>query len=354
MREGLLILGDHLPNPHDGAKTTAAARHRQIVETAVRAELLGFDSVWLGEHHLCDYVLSSPPVVLAAIAAQTSRLRLGTGVTLLGSLDPVRVAEDYATLDGLSNGRAEIVAGRGVLRRTYADFGHDPDSSRELFEENLAILLAAWSDSPVSYEAKHRAPLRDVTVQPRPQQTPHPPLWIGGGSSVASVDLAARLGLPLMLPSVLAPPAAFVPFVERYRANFAARGAGRERPVVGACSHVHVAADSQTARARWRPYHMQYVRWVTTVLIPWGGVNLSPREERAAGMPATVPEFEVLLRGPSICGSAAEVADRIAAMRSELGLDLHIAMFDHGGIPDAELADALQRFAADVIPAVTR
>jgi hypothetical protein len=99
---------------------------------------------------------------------------------------------------------------------------------------------------------------------------------------------------------------------------------------------------------------MQYVRWVTTVLIPWGGVNLSPREERAAGMPATVPEFEVLLQGPSVCGSGAEVADRIAAMRSELGLDLHIAMFDHGGIPDAELADALERFASDVIPVVTR
>ncbi|TMA35354.1 MAG: LLM class flavin-dependent oxidoreductase [Deltaproteobacteria bacterium] len=101
MREGLLILGDHLPNPHTAAKTTPAQRHRQIVETAVRAEALGFDSVWLGEHHLCDYVVSSPPVVLAAIAERTERLRLGTGVALLGSLDPVRVAEDYATLDGL-------------------------------------------------------------------------------------------------------------------------------------------------------------------------------------------------------------------------------------------------------------
>jgi alkanesulfonate monooxygenase SsuD/methylene tetrahydromethanopterin reductase-like flavin-dependent oxidoreductase (luciferase family) len=354
MREGLLVLGDHLANPHTGAKSTPAERHRQIVETAVRAEALGFDSVWLGEHHLCDYVLSSPPVVLAAIAARTERLRLGTGVTLLGSLDPVRVAEDYATLDGLSNGRAEIVAGRGVLRRTYADFGLDPEQSRELFEENVAILLAAWSGSPVSYEAKHRAPLRAVTVQPRPQQTPHPPVWIGGGSSFASIDLAARLGLPLMLPSVLAPPAAFGPYVERYRESFAACGPGRERPVVGACSHVHVASDSQTARARWRPYHMQYIRWVTTVLVPWGGVNLSLGEQHGAGMPAIVPEFELLLRGPSVCGSAAEVADRIAAMRSDLGLDLHIAMFDHGGIPDAELADALERFAADVIPVVTR
>jgi alkanesulfonate monooxygenase SsuD/methylene tetrahydromethanopterin reductase-like flavin-dependent oxidoreductase (luciferase family) len=353
MREGLLILGDHLPNPHTGVKTTPAERHRQIVDISVRAEALGFDSVWLGEHHLCDYILSSPPVVLAAIAARTTRLRLGTGVTLLGSLDPVRAAEDYATLDGISNGRVEVVAGRGVLRRTYADFGHDPEDSRALYDENVELLLAAWTQSPVRFEAKHRPALRGVTVQPRPQQEPHPPLWIGGGSSFASVDLAARLGLPLMLPSVLAPPQAFTPYVARYRERFVANGPGRARPVVGACSHVHVAADSQQARARWRPYHMQYIRWVTTELIPWGGANLSTREERPAGVPPAAPEFELLLQGPSVCGSAAEVADRIAKMREQLGLDLHIAMFDHGGIPDAELADALERFADGVIPLVT-
>src|SRR5262245_65855150 len=130
MREGLLVLGGHLPNPHTGEKTTSAQRHRQIVEIAVRAEALGFDSVWLGEHHNCDYILSSPPVVLAAIAERTRRLRLGTGVTLLGTLDPLRAAEDYATVDVLSGGRVEVVAGRGILRRTYTDFGIDPAHSR--------------------------------------------------------------------------------------------------------------------------------------------------------------------------------------------------------------------------------
>jgi alkanesulfonate monooxygenase SsuD/methylene tetrahydromethanopterin reductase-like flavin-dependent oxidoreductase (luciferase family) len=353
MREGLLILGDHLPDPHTGRKTTGAQRHRQIVELAVRGEALGFDSVWLGEHHLCDYILSSPPVVLAAIAERTTRLRLGTGVTLLGSLDPVRAAEDYATVDGLSGGRVEVVAGRGVLRRTYSDFGYDPDRSRELYEENVACLLAAWSEAPAHFDAKHRPPLRGVTVHPRPVQRPHPPLWIGGGSSFASVDLAARLGLPLMLPSVLAAPSAFAPYVARYRERFVAGGVGRERPVVGACSHVHVAPDSHAARERWRPYHMQYIRWVTSELIPWGGANLSLTEERAAGPPPPGPDYAALLRGPSLCGSPAEVADRIGAMRDQLGLDLHIAMFDHGGIPDALLAEATELFAAKVIPEVT-
>jgi alkanesulfonate monooxygenase SsuD/methylene tetrahydromethanopterin reductase-like flavin-dependent oxidoreductase (luciferase family) len=354
MRAGLLVLGDHLPNPHTGAKTTPAQRHRQIVELAVRCEALGFDSVWLGEHHLCDYILSSPPVVLAAIAERTTRMRLGTGVTLLGSLDPVRAAEDYATVDVLSNGRVEVVAGRGVLRRTYSDFGYDPNQSRELYDENVELLLAAWAGEPAHFEARHRPALRGVTVHPRPVQRPHPPLWVGGGSSFASVDLAARLGLPLMLPSVLAPPQAFAPYVKRYRERFVARGTGREQPVVGACSHVHVARDAQTARARWRPFHMQYITWVTTELIPWGGANLGAREERLAGVPPAAPDFETLLRGPSVCGSPAEVADRIGAMRDALGLDIHIAMFDHGGIDDEALADATELFAAKVIPEISR
>ena len=120
MEIGLLTLGDWLPDPTTGQRISQAERHRTLVESAVRAEAAGFDSVWLGEHHFCDYILSAPPVVLAAIAERTTTLRLGTGVTLLANLDPVRVAEDYATLDLVSEGRAELVVGRGILADTYA------------------------------------------------------------------------------------------------------------------------------------------------------------------------------------------------------------------------------------------
>jgi alkanesulfonate monooxygenase SsuD/methylene tetrahydromethanopterin reductase-like flavin-dependent oxidoreductase (luciferase family) len=351
MREGLLVLGDHLPDPTTGARGSQAARFRQIIELGVRAEALGFESIWLGEHHLCDYILSSPPVVLAAIAERTERLRLGTGVTLLGSLDPVRAAEDYATVDVLSGGRVEVVAGRGVLRRTYADLGFDPGQSRALFDEHVELLLRIWSEEDLDWKGEHRAPLDGATIQPRPVQGPHPPLWIGGGSSTKSVDLAARLGLPLMLPSVLGPPEAFVPLVERYRERFEVSAAGAE-PVVGACSHVHVAADTAAARARWEPYHMGYIRWVIGVLMPWGGVNIGPAQ-RAAGPPptfATAPDFASLCKGPSICGGPAEVADRIAQIRERLGLDLHIAMFDHGGLPQPLLDDSLELFGTRVLP----
>jgi luciferase family oxidoreductase group 1 len=348
MELGLLVLGDQLPNPHTGERLSEAERHRQIVELAVRGEELGLRSVWLGEHHGCDYILSSPPVVLAAIAERTRRLRLGTGVTLLGTLDPLRAAEDYATVDVLSGGRVEVVAGRGILRRTYADFGIDPDRSREAFEEKVELLLRLWREEAVDFAGVHRAPLRAVAARPRPLQRPHPPLWIGGGSSFDSIDLAARLGLPLMLPSVLAPPEAFVPLVERYRARFQP-GPADAAPRVGACSHVHVARDSAAARVRWEPYHMGYIRWVAGVLIPWGGANVGPAGA-ALPMSAPLPDFEMLCRGPSICGSPAEVADRLSAMRERLGLDLHIAMFDHGGIPEAELQDALELYGKEVVP----
>jgi len=202
----------------------------------------------------------------------------------------------------------------------------------------------------VRWSGRFRSPLDGVTVTPAPVQKPHPPLWIGGGSSVESIDLAARLGLPLMLPSVLAPPQAFLPMVERYRQRFAAAGHAHATPRVGACSHVHVAEDSAAARRRWQPYHMNYLNWVTGLMV-WGGINVD-----APGTAARAPslDFERLIAGPSVCGSPAEVSDRILGMREALGLDLHIAMFDHGGMPEKLVVETLELFGTRVLPELAR
>jgi len=343
MQIGLLSLGDCLPDPASGAEPTPAERTRSIVDSAVAAEALGFDSVWIGEHHFCEYVVSAPPVVLAAIAARTTRIRLGTGVTLLANLDPVRVAEDYATLDGISNGRVELVAGRGILADTYTAFGQDPGDSRERFRENLELLRRLWSEKEVRWSGRFRAPLDGVRVEPRTVQQPHPPLWVGGGSSFASVDLAAELGLPLMLPSVLAAPLQFLPMVERYRERFAKAGHDRGAARVGACNHVHVRRNSQEARERWLPHYQSYLAFVERIWVTREPVHPKRRIDLGG---------ERLLESVAICGSPAEVADRIAATCEALGLDVHLSMFDLGGLPEDELQRTLELFAAEVLPAL--
>jgi alkanesulfonate monooxygenase SsuD/methylene tetrahydromethanopterin reductase-like flavin-dependent oxidoreductase (luciferase family) len=338
---GLLSLGDCLDDPVGGGRPSAAARHRAIVEQAVLAERLGFDSVWLGEHHFCDYVLSAPPVVLAAIAARTRRLRLGTGVTLLANLDPIRVAEDYATLDGISGGRVELVAGRGILADAYEVFGQKTDESRERFRENLELLRRLWSETEVTWSGRFRPPLERVTVEPRPVQAPHPPLWVGGGSSARSVDLAAELGLPLMLPSVLAAPTEFAPLVARYRERAARAGHEAERLRVGAVNHVHVRRTSQEARESWLPYYANYLGFVDRI---WTRRELVHPRARIALDP------DRLLAGVAICGSPAEAVDRIAANREALGLDVQLLMFDLGGLPETALRETLELFAAEALP----
>jgi len=341
MEVGLLSLGDHLPDPLTGRQQTQAERYRTIVEAAVRAESMGFSSAWLGEHHFSNYILSTPPIVLAAIAERTTRLRLGTGVTLLANLDPVRVAEDYAAVDLLSGGRVELVAGRGILIETYEAFGQQPHDSRALFAENLELLLRLWTDEEVYWTGQFRVPLQGITVAPKPQQRPHPPVWVGGGSSHASVELAARLGLPLMLPSVFAKAEAFLPLVDHYRQRFIDAGHDRSAMRVGACNHVHVGVTSQLARSEWQPYYANYFHFVDRL---WARRDLIDRRVQM------IFDYTALLDGPAICGSPAEVADRILAMQEVLGLDLHLSMLDLGGLPERDLFAALELFGTAVLP----
>jgi alkanesulfonate monooxygenase SsuD/methylene tetrahydromethanopterin reductase-like flavin-dependent oxidoreductase (luciferase family) len=343
-----MALGDLCADPHTGVTVSRRDRFRSFVDLAVLAEAVGFDSVWLGEHHFCDYVLSTPPVVLAAIAERTERVRLGTAVTLLPNLDPVRAAEDYGALDLLSDGRVEIVVGRGIVDRVYEGFGQDPADARALMQEHLELLLRIWTAGPgegttwTSPSGAGRPSMERLRVEPHPLQDPHPPVWVAGGSSHESADLAARLGLGLMLPSVLTPPQSFQATVDRYREGFRPRPGGPAGPTVGACSHVHVAADGATARERWAPYHLGYFAWLVSVLASEGGVRRS--------LPPW--SFEDLITGPSVCGGPAEVIDRIGAMVDDVGLDVHLAMFDHGGLPTEVVHETVARYGSEVIPAL--
>jgi alkanesulfonate monooxygenase SsuD/methylene tetrahydromethanopterin reductase-like flavin-dependent oxidoreductase (luciferase family) len=342
MRLSLMTLGDQVTDPVTGTRETAAQRHRAIVEAAVVADEAGFHGVHVGEHHGLEYTTSAPPVILSAIGERTERLRLSTAVTLAANLDPVRAAEDYATVDVLSDGRCEVVVGRGnFFVSTYTLFGQRIEDSHELFHDAVELLVKLWSGKPVSWPgSRHRAPIEDFVLQPPPVGTV--PLWIGGGASESTAELAARLGLDLMLPSAFGSPEMFVPVVATYRERFASYGHAHQ-PRVGACWHVNVGPTSQAARARWEPRYRAYFELMKEI-IP--RVNPDP--------PAFIAkpfDFEFLTtRGPALVGSPDEVADRLNNAARMLGADTNLIYLDMGGQPTDEFRDMVELLGEKVIP----
>ncbi len=346
MDVGLLTLGDLIADPLTGARRTHAERHRNIVEQAVLAEAAGFTSIHVGEHHFCDYVVSSPPVVLAAIAERTTTLRLSTGVALGANLDPIRLAEDYATVDVLSGGRVEPCIGRGTFfPHTFAAFGQDPRQAHAMFAEHLEALLALWDGDEVRWSGSFRAPLAGPTTTPRPVQRPRPPIWLGAGASATSVELAARLGLRLMLPTVFGTPEQFVPMVELYEQRWDDFGHDPADRRIGCVSHAHVRRDSAAARDRWEPRYRAYIEWVN---------ELQSRSSEGRNPGLGEFDFERLCRHTALCGSPAEVLERMAEIQQLLHLDTHVVMLDMGGLPDDELFATIELVGAEIIPELRR
>jgi alkanesulfonate monooxygenase SsuD/methylene tetrahydromethanopterin reductase-like flavin-dependent oxidoreductase (luciferase family) len=342
----LLTLGDLVTDPLTGARRTHAERHRNIVDQAVLAEATGFTTIHIGEHHFCDYIVSAPPVLLAAIAERTTTLRLSTGVALGVNLDPVRLAEDYATVDVLSGGRVEPCIGRGTFfPHTFAAFGQDPRQARAMFAEHLEVLLALWGDDEVQWTGAFRTPLAGPTTRPRPVQRPRPPIWLGAGASTASVELAARLGLRLMLPTVFGTPEMFVPMVELYEEQWDQLGHDPAERRIGCVSHAHVRRNSGEARARWEPRYRAYIEWVN---------DLQSRSSEGRNPGLGDFDFERLCRHTALCGSPAEVLERMGVIQRLLHLDTHVVMLDMGGLPDEELFPTIELIGADVVPELGR
>jgi alkanesulfonate monooxygenase SsuD/methylene tetrahydromethanopterin reductase-like flavin-dependent oxidoreductase (luciferase family) len=348
MKLSILSLGDHLPDPLTGARIPQHQRIGELMQLGVLADGLGFRGFHLGEHHVCDYIVSNPVPLLAAVAARTRAVRLSTGVTLLANRDPVLVAEDYALLDLISGGRAELVAGRGnAFFECYRQMGQDIARSRELFEANLDLLLRLWGDGPVSSDGETRPPLDQAVVQPRPLQSPHVPVWIGGGSSEDSVRLAVRYGLGLQLPGVFAAAPHFASLARLYRELWHEAG-WSHAPKVGFTAHVHVRQDGQDARTFWEPYHLAYLDWV------WGMIADGSRGALPRPPPAGAERaFADPVKAPALCGSPDEVAGRLAAWSEVLGgIDVMLLKIDGGGLPFGEVRQVAELLAREVAPAV--
>ena len=341
MQLSLMTLGDLVTDPVTGRRETPAERHRAVVEAAAAADEVGFYGVNIGEHHGLEYIYSAPPVILAAIAERTRNLRLSTAVTLAANLDPVRVAEDYATLDVLSGGRMEMVVGRGnFFTSTYHAFGQDPEDSHELFGENIELILDLWSGRSVSWSGKFRAPLENFTLNPAPEAMPA--MWIGGGASESTTELAARLGLNLMLPSAFGNPAIFAPVVDNYLERYASYGHSRE-PQIGACWHLNVDENSQRARERWEPRYRAYFELMGKII---NRVNPDPP-------PFIKKPFDyewLTANGPAIVGSPEQVVDRLGTVSQTLKTNLNLVYLDMGGQPAAEYRAMVELIGDKVLP----
>jgi probable LLM family oxidoreductase len=334
---GLYTFAELSPDPATG-RTDAGRRLREVVEEIALADQVGLDVFGVGEHHRPDFAVSSPAVVLAAAAARTQGIRLSSAVTVLSSDDPVRVFQDFATLDGLSDGRAEIMAGRGSFVESFPLFGFDLDDYDELFSEKLELLLALREGERVRWSGKHRAAIDGLGVYPRPVQE-RLPVWIAVGGTPQSIVRAALLGLPLAVAIIGGAPERFVPLVDLYRD--AARESGHDPAAlpVGINSHAYVADTSQRAADEYFP---AYAAMMTRI-------------GRERGWPPmTRPQFDQLRspRGALVVGSPQEVAEKILFQHELFGHDRFLAQMSVGNLPHAQALRAIELLGTEVAPIV--
>jgi probable LLM family oxidoreductase len=318
---------------------SAEQRMRELLEEARLADELGLTIFAVGEHHRPDYLVSSPTTVLAAIAAQTSRIRLSSAVTVLSSEDPVRVFEQFAHVDLISGGRGEIMAGRGSFIESFPLFGYDLSDYDELFAEKLELLLAIRDSERVTWQGKHRAPLENAVVWPRPVQDPLP-IWIAVGGSPESVVRAAMLGLPLALAIIGGQTARFRPFVDLYRHTWAETGQEGE-PRIAINTHAFVADSRREADAAFGPTYLQVMN----------------RIGRERGWPPSgKAEFDALASpsGPLAIGSPEEVAEKIVSFHGLFRPERYLAHISIGAVSHRDVMHAIELFGTEVAPLVHR
>lgn len=316
----------------------AGARMREVVAEAVTAERVGLDVFGVGEHHRADFVASAPAVVLAAIASRTERIRLTSAVTVLSSDDPVRVFEQFATLDLLSDGRAEIMAGRGSFIESFPLFGYDLDDYDDLFAEKLDLLLELRESVRVTWSGRHRAPLTGQSVYPRPAQQPLP-VWIAVGGTPQSVARAGRLGLPLTIAIIGGRPAQFAPLARLFRDSAQEAGHDPAALPLSINSHTYVAETSRRAADEYYPGYVQ-------------AMNRLGRERGWGTM--TRDQFEAA-RGPEgalLVGDPDEVAAKIVRQHALFGHDRFTAQIGVGPLSHEHTLRAIELLGTEVAPRV--
>src|SRR3954454_2588778 len=331
---GLDTFGD-ITDGSDGKPLHAAQVIRNLVDEAVLADEIGIDFIGVGEHHRADFAVSSPEMLLAAIASRTRRIRLGSAVTVLSSDDPIRVFQRFSTLDALSNGRAEIMLGRGSFIESFPLFGFDLQQYEELFTEKLDLLAAVLSEQPVTWQGALRPPLDNQSVYPK-TESGRLTAWIGVGGTPESVMRAAHYGMPMMLAIIGGDPKRFVPFADLYRR--ALKEMGKEELPVGVHSHGFVAeTDVQAREALFADY--KRMRDKIGAERGWSPMSRADFER----------EIE---HGSLYVGSPETVARKIVATVKAIGARRFSMKYSAGPLSHDKMMRCIELYGRKVIPLV--
>ncbi|NHC45542.1 LLM class flavin-dependent oxidoreductase [Motilibacter aurantiacus] len=336
MELGITTFAETYPDPATGRTVSHQERLAEVLEEIELAEQVGLAVYGVGEHHRADFAASAPGMVLAAAAARTRSIRLSSAVTVLSSADPVRVFQEYATLDLLSNGRAELMAGRGSFIESFPLFGYSLSDYDELFAEKLELLLALRDNERVTWSGRFRPALEDQPVYPRPVQQPLP-VWVAVGGTPESVIRAGLLGLPMALAIIGGQPARFAPLADLHRR--AVEQGGHSPQPVAVHAHGYLAATTDQAE---RDYYPSYAGAMSRLGRERGWGAMTPEQYRALAAPD----------GSLVIGSPARVAEKILAMREALGIERFMLHVSVGTLPHKDVLRAIELLGTEVAPLV--
>lgn len=326
----------NLPNVRTGVRLPPNEVFENLINQAVFAEKLGFDGYGVGERHGAPFLSSSPTVLLGALAVRTTKIRLLTTVTVLSVLDPVRVAEDYATLDHLSQGRLNVLIGKGNDPRHFPLFGVKDEDQYESLEERYLLLKRLWSEENVNWKGKYRSPLENVTTQPRPFQTSIP-IWHGSASSKVSTELAAKNGDPIFSSNTFHEQAKYKELIDHYRERLAFYGHDPTKAIVGSGANgLYIANTNEEAIKRYRPYYDAQM-------------NSDASKHNQTPFKDLEDHIE---RGSALVGSPDRIIEKLLDYHQAFGHQ--VQMISVEALEGAEQQEQLERFATEIIPILKR
>ncbi|MCQ3929149.1 MAG: LLM class flavin-dependent oxidoreductase [Chloroflexi bacterium] len=335
---GLHTFVELMPHPTTGAKISPVERMQNLLETIELADQVGLDVFAIGEHHREEYLASSPLVILGAAAARTKSIRLSTAVTVLSSDDPVRVFQDFATLDLLSNGRAEIMAGRGSFIESFPLFGYDLDNYNELFAEKLELLVKLRESEQITWSGQFRSPIENLGIYPRPAQA-EIPIWVAVGGTPESVVRAASLGLPMALAIIGGMPERFAPFFHLYREASKQTGHDPDQIPLSVNSHGFIADTTQEAVDEYYPTaHMLFSQ-----IGRERGWSPTSRQQMETGRQ---------LRGADFVGTPDEIIEKILFQHEKLSHQRFSLYMGYNTIEHKKMMHAIELFGTRVAPVV--